>query len=359
MHFQPYPQWHPEDYTYSHSKNTTEDAMSQKRFDRERSPQFPNQSPQSMRQHESAPSSGYPAASQGRSTNRFLPEQVQQFSQSTPSRGTTNYRTDQLSSRMQHQGMGMTHMDAMDGRFNDEFYTGPFQPTPFGRVVSEQSSDPHSAQSRFSENVRHDGRPRTSPRKSEPIPVSHDGSAPKRGYPSLSPPRNDPYNHTVPQARSTENCASRRPVGLEPLRSPKGGGSPRMGLSQAGTPYTHPMGATGESTGGGTPRSTRHRSPRTSTPKGSAPSHASPSPTGKKTPSPKRVTSEPKTVNGMPCLEDLPPLKKGDFVWRKGRKAKIVMIDYSIDPPALSVKMEDGTEVGTEIEFVSRFPPDA
>jgi len=50
--------------------------------------------------------------------------------------------------------------------------------------------------------------------------------------------------------------------------------------------------------------------------------------------------------------------KKGDTVWRKGRKATVLKVDYSVDPPSLLVVMEDtGGEVGTEVHLVSREPP--
>eukprot|EP00397_Hematodinium_sp_SG-2012_P020764 GEMP01021413.1.p2 GENE.GEMP01021413.1~~GEMP01021413.1.p2 ORF type:complete len:266 (+),score=60.33 GEMP01021413.1:282-1079(+) len=51
-------------------------------------------------------------------------------------------------------------------------------------------------------------------------------------------------------------------------------------------------------------------------------------------------------------------LKKGDIVYRKGRLCTIVKVDYMCDPPALVVKMNDtGSEVGTELTFISLSPP--
>jgi len=53
-------------------------------------------------------------------------------------------------------------------------------------------------------------------------------------------------------------------------------------------------------------------------------------------------------------------IQKGDFVWRKGRRAKVLKIDYTLDPPTLTVVMEDtGEEVGTELDLVQLGPPDA
>eukprot|EP00397_Hematodinium_sp_SG-2012_P064119 GEMP01089933.1.p1 GENE.GEMP01089933.1~~GEMP01089933.1.p1 ORF type:complete len:183 (+),score=37.14 GEMP01089933.1:83-631(+) len=63
-------------------------------------------------------------------------------------------------------------------------------------------------------------------------------------------------------------------------------------------------------------------------------------------------------VNGHLMVEDLPKIKQGDVVYRKGRKCEVIKVDYSIEPPSLVVRMDDnGAEVGTEIHFVSRTAP--
>merc|ERR1719334_1202742 len=49
-------------------------------------------------------------------------------------------------------------------------------------------------------------------------------------------------------------------------------------------------------------------------------------------------------------------LKKGDTVYRKGKKCEIIDVDWREFPPVILVRLEDGREVNTEVALVSKYP---
>jgi len=55
-------------------------------------------------------------------------------------------------------------------------------------------------------------------------------------------------------------------------------------------------------------------------------------------------------------LADKAPFRKGDRVYRKGRPCTVVLINYETSPPHAVVCTEDGNEVGTELDRLSRKP---